>query len=65
MLAPKITAVEAKSRGRHTEDFKQVQRSGARYSFGYRAAPDAHVAHDHHIVINRERLDHYTVGDLA
>lgn len=66
MLAPKITAVEAPSRGRHTtKGCKQGQRSGARYSFGDRATPEVNVAHEHNVVINRERLAYYAVGSLA
>ena len=66
MLAPKITAVEAPSPGRHTaKGCKQVQRPGARYSFGDRATPEVNAAHEHNIVINRERLDDYAVGNPA
>ena len=64
MLAPKITAVEAPSRGRNTTiGCKQGQRSGAQHSFGDRATPEVDAAHEHNIVINRERLDDYAVGD--
>ena len=66
MLAPKITAVEAPSRGWHTaEGCEQVERSGARHSFGGRATPEANTAREHNVVINRERLDDYAVGDPA
>ena len=66
MLAPKITAVEALSRRRNTAiGCKQGQRSGARYGFGDRATPEVNAAHEHKIVINRERLDCYAVGNPA